>query len=126
MTSRLGCAVTETGRGLFDVALQHHQELLQPLSALRWRVGLLDAMLHVGMNQILRKRLECLSRGDQLHQNFRTVAIRVEHPFDGVQLTDDPAHSELLCVALSERMAVLFHLAHTIAPIQKEFNPCPA
>jgi len=97
------------GTPSFNVTLQHHQKLLQLLLSLRGRMGVFNAMLHVGVNQRFRQRLEGFSRGNQLHQYLRAVAVFFEHPLNGVQLADDAAYPELLGVTLAAGMTVLFH-----------------
>lgn len=94
---------------LLDVTLQHDQKLLQMLSAFRWRVGVFNAVLHVGMNQGFRKRLDGLPRGHQLHENLRAVAVFFQHPLNRVHLADDPPHPKFLGIALAAGMTVLFH-----------------
>ncbi len=115
----------EAPGGLFNVAFQHDQKLLQLLAPFRRRLGVLNAVPHVGMNQRFRQRLDGLARGDQLHENFRTVAILFQHPLDGVQLADDAAHPELLGIALTAGMGVRFHAAHKVSPGWRKFNSCP-
>ena len=108
---------------LFDVAFQDNQQFLQLLSSLRWRVGVFDAMSHVGMNQVFRQRLDGFARGYELHEDFRTVAVLVQHPLNGVHLADNAAHPNFLRVTLAAGMAVRFHL-HRIGGRPGNFNPC--
>ena len=61
------------------------------------------------MNQRFRQRLDGLAGGNQLHEDFRAVAVFLQHPLDGVHLADDAAHPELLGVSLAAGMSVLFH-----------------
>ena len=68
------------------------------LAAFRRRVCVLDTVLHVGMNQRLGQRLEGFPGRNQLHEDLGAVAVRVQHPLDGVQLADDAADAQLLCV----------------------------
>lgn len=94
---------------LFDVTLQHDQKFLQLLSSFRRRMGVLNAVLHVRVDQSFRQRLDGLSRGHQLHEDFRAVAVFLQHPLNGVHLSDDAAHPNLLGIALAPGMSVLFH-----------------
>ena len=94
---------------LFDVAFQHNQKLLQVLASFRRGVGMLNAVLHVGVNQGLGQGLDGLARGHQLHEDFRTVTIFLQHPLNRVHLADNAAHPKFLRVAFAAGMAVLFH-----------------
>ncbi len=112
--ARSGCRRNKFHRSaltnwLFHVTLQHDQKLLQLLSAFCGRVRVLDAVLHVGMNQGFRQRLNGLSRGHQLHEYLRTVAVFFQHPLNRVHLADDAPHPKFLGVALTASMSVLFH-----------------
>lgn len=95
--------------GLFDVTLQHDQKFLQMLAAFCRGVGVFDAVLHVGVNQGFRQGLDSFARGHQLHEDFRAVAVFLQHPLNRVHLADDATHPEFLGVALTAGMTVLFH-----------------
>lgn len=96
-------------RQLLDITLQHGQKFTQTLAAFRLRVGVLDAVLHVRMDQRFRKRLDGFARGHQLHEDFRAVAVFFQHPLNRVHLADDPPHPQFLGVTLAAGMTVLFH-----------------
>jgi hypothetical protein len=46
------------------------------------------------MNQFFRERFQAAPGGDDLEEDFRTVAVLVDHSFDGVKLADDLAHPD--------------------------------
>ncbi len=46
------------------------------------------------MNQFFRERFQTASGGNDLEKDFHTVAVLVDHSFDGVELTDDLAHPD--------------------------------
>ncbi len=46
------------------------------------------------MNQFFRERFQAAPGGDDLEKDFRTVAVLVDHSFDGVELADDLAHPD--------------------------------
>lgn len=96
---------------LFDVALQHDQKFLQMLAAFRRRVGVFNAMLHVGMNQFFGERLQTFAGRHQLRQDFHAVAVFVQHAFNGVKLPDHLAHAQFQGFPLIRRMlvSVAFH-----------------
>ena len=68
-----------------------------------------DAVCQVGLNQLFRQGLDGFARRYQLHENFRAVAVFIQHPLDGVHLADDAAHPQLLGVAFAAGMRVRFH-----------------
>ena len=51
-------------------------------------------MMSVRMDQLFGERFQATPSGDDLEQNFRTVAILVDHSLDGVELADDLAHPD--------------------------------
>jgi len=46
------------------------------------------------MNQFFRERFQAAPSGYDLEENFRTVAVLVDHSLDGVELADNLAHSD--------------------------------
>ena len=53
-----------------------------------------DAMMGVRMNQLFGERFQAAPGGDDLGEDFRAVAIFVQHPFHRVELTDDLADAD--------------------------------
>ena len=51
-------------------------------------------MMRVGMNQLFGQRFQPAPGGDNLREDFRAVPVFVQHPFDGVELTDNFAHPD--------------------------------
>ena len=64
-------------------------------------------MMRVGMNQLFGQRLQPAARGDDLREDFRAVAVLVQHPLHGVELADDFAHPDNRGAALLFGMAVI-------------------
>ena len=78
---------------LFHVTLQHHEQLAQFPLTFRRAVRLLDSVMHMGVNQFFGERFQPAPGGDDLREDFRAVAIFVQHPLDGPELAGDLAHA---------------------------------
>ena len=46
------------------------------------------------MYQFFRERFQTAPGGDDLEEDFHTVAVLVDHSFDRFELTDDLAHAD--------------------------------
>ena len=79
---------------LLDVTLQNRKQLAQFPPALCRCARLLDAVTSVRMNQFFRERFQTAPGGHDLDEDFYTVAVFVDHSFDGVKLADDLAHPD--------------------------------
>lgn len=73
--------------GSFHISLQDCQQFLQFPFPFRFRMSVLDAVMHVRMNQFLGKRFQPATRGDDLCENFHAVPIFGKHTLNGVELT---------------------------------------
>lgn len=74
---------------LFHVALQHRQQLLEFPPAFRRVLRAFDAMMRVAMNELFGQRFQPATGGNDLRKDFRAVTVFVQHPFHGVELSDD-------------------------------------
>ena len=64
-------------------------------------------MMGVGMNQFFGQRFQAAAGGDDLRQDFRAVAILVQHPLHGVELADDFADPDNRGAALLFGMVMM-------------------
>ena len=48
---------------------------------------MVDAVLHVRVNQLFRQRLDSTTRRNQLHEDFSAIAILDQHLVDGAELS---------------------------------------
>ena len=79
---------------LLHVTLQHREQLAQLPLPFRRAVRLLDAVMDVRMNQLFREGFQAAPGGDDLGEDFRAVAILIQHPLDGAELAGDLAHAD--------------------------------
>jgi hypothetical protein len=90
-----------------DVALEDGHKLFQLFRAVFAVARFFDAMVQVGVNELFGKRLNGAAGGDELGQDFRAIAILVEHALDSIQLAGDPAETQDIASALFQRMMML-------------------
>ena len=64
-------------------------------------------MMRVGMNQLFGQRFQPAPGGDNLREDFRAVAVFVQHPLDRVELTDNFAHPDNRGAALLFGMVMM-------------------
>jgi len=59
-------------------------------------------MMQVGMDDLFGKRFQRLSSGNELGEDFGTVALGLDHLLDAIELSDDFTHTGL------ERLRLFF------------------
>ena len=96
-----------TDANLFHVTLEDREQFPQFLPAFRRVLSAFDAMMGVRMNQFFGERFQAATGGDDLREDFRAVAIFVQHPFHRVELADDFAHPDNRGAALLFGMVMM-------------------
>ena len=79
---------------LLDVTLQHCEQFAQLPLAFGGVVRAFDAVMYMRVDQFFRERFQPAPGGDDLREDFRAVAIFVQHPLDGTELAGDFAHAD--------------------------------
>ncbi len=72
-------------------------------------LGLLNTVVKVRMDEFLSERLQAFAGGDDLHEDFRTIAVGIEHSLNGGELSGHFAGSEDKGLAFGGGMGVVAH-----------------
>lgn len=102
------------------IAFQNDQQLAQLLLCILRAGRVLDAIVRVRMNELFAQRLDSLSRGNELSENFGTIPVLFDHSIDRGQLAGDLAQPQPQCFSLLFWMLVVVWLHKNLDERRKQ------
>ena len=90
---------------------------MQPFPTVGGAFRVLDAFVHVRMNDGIPEGLQRAARGDDLREHIRAVGVFVDHALDGFHLPADFAQARDERLLLMFRMLVMVLHDRNLSPI---------
>lgn len=96
------------------IAFQHVHKFAQFAARIDGRRGVLDAVLHVRVNDLFRKGFDGAAGRHQLHEHIGAVVVFRQHAFDGIELAGDFSQSGSQRLRFLGRMSFMMIAGHGV------------